>query len=407
MSNYQTDFLNALSITSQSLSGLMRDIREPDFQERVKIEEQSQMRLNQQLQDFKMEELEDRQDFRLTEMDEGQKDFLERISTQGIVTTKSTNAINEYNQGLNERDKKFDEEMRQARRDNDTEWFANNAKKIADSQTKFQKFLDENNYDYEKGRFFGNLIFDASRGFFAPEGAGMQRKRQQLGAREYDFETGNMVRRGDTLFDQRRNQEEVLKAIYEASGVSPQFQEEHSSTQQGFNALYGGLNMQDPASMLAARNLLNMQNDGLYAQMVVDNQKGFAMRNVLQSGATPEFDINEIVGNVSKNTKRDRFFGRSPEQRMELATATKNAYSSSLGLATMQAQYALEDKFGGINRSRQKEALKDLIEAKTLAERLMKDTKFGSTSKENIENYKQYYGDSIKMLNTWIQALQR
>ena len=52
MSNYQTDFLNALSITSQSLSGLMRDIREPDFQERVKIEEQSQMRLNQQLQDF-------------------------------------------------------------------------------------------------------------------------------------------------------------------------------------------------------------------------------------------------------------------------------------------------------------------------------------------------------------------
>ena len=141
--------------------------------------------------------------------------------------------------------------------------------------------------------------------------------------------------------------------------------------------------------------------------MVVDNQKGFAMRNVLEGGTTPEFDINQIVGNVSKNTKKDRFFGRSPEQRMELATATKNAYSSSLGLATMQAQYALQDKFGGINRSRQKEALKDLIEAKTLAERLMKDTKFGSTSKENIENYKQYYGDSIKMLNTWIQALQR
>ena len=53
MSNYQTDFLNALSITSQSLSGLMRDIREPDFQEKVKIEEQSQMRLNQQIQILK------------------------------------------------------------------------------------------------------------------------------------------------------------------------------------------------------------------------------------------------------------------------------------------------------------------------------------------------------------------
>lgn len=400
MSNYQTDFLNALSITSQSLSGLMRDIREPDFQEKVKIEEQSQMRLNQQIQDFKMEELDDRQAFRLTEMDKATEENLEQYKGQTIINFEDAKDRDEYF-NLNPDRAEQMQKIQQAIQERDTDWLRDNYKENMRLQRDIQIYAQKQQKKVNEQSWMNYLTF----GLFGYEGA--DRIQGDRSDYFYDKSTNQMVRRNDALFEQRRNQEDVLKAIYEASGVSPQFQEEHSSTQQGFNALYGGLNMQDPASMLAARNLLNMQNDGLYAQMVVDNQKGFAMRNVLEGGTTPEFDINEIVGNVSKNTKRDRFFGRSPEQRMELATATKNAYSSSLGLATMQAQYALQDKFGGINRSRQKEALKDLIEAKTLAERLMKDTKFGSTSKENIENYKQYYGDSIKMLNTWIQALQR
>jgi hypothetical protein len=400
MSNYQTDFLNALSITSNSLSGLMRDIREPDFQERVKIEEQSQMRLNQQIQDFKMEELEDRQAFRLTEMDKATEESLEQYKGQTIVNFEDAKDRDEYF-NLNPDRAEQMQKIQQAVQERDTDWLKDNYKENMKLQRDIQIYAQKQGKKVNEQGWINYLTF----GLAGYEGA--DRIQADRSDYFYDKSTNQMVRRGDALFEQRRNQEEVLKAIYQASGVSPQFQEEHSSTQQGFNALYGGLNTEDPASMLAARSLLNMQNDGLYAQMVVDNQKGFAMRNVLESGTTPEFDINKIVGNVSKNTKRDRFFGRSPEQRMELATATKNAYSSSLGLATMQAQYALQDKFGGINRSRQKEALKDLVEAKTLAERLMKDTKFGRTSKENIENYKQYYGDSIKMLNTWIQALQR
>ena len=400
MSNYQTDFLNALSITSNSLSGLMRDIREPDFQERVKIEEQSQMRLNQQIQDFKMEELENRQAFRLTEMDKATEESLEQYKGQTIVNFEDAKDRDEYF-NLNPDRAEQMQKIQQAVQERDTDWLKDNYKENMKLQRDIQIYAQKQGKKVNEQGWINYLTF----GLAGYEGA--DRIQADRSDYFYDKSTNQMVRRGDALFEQRRNQEEVLKAIYQASGVSPQFQEEHSSTQQGFNALYGGLNTEDPASMLAARSLLNMQNDGLYAQMVVDNQKGFAMRNVLESGTTPEFDINEIVGNVSKNTKRDRFFGRSPEQRMELATATKNAYSSSLGLATMQAQYALQDKFGGINRSRQKEALKDLVEAKTLAERLMKDTKFGRTSKENIENYKQYYGDSIKMLNTWIQALQR
>ena len=38
MANYQTEFLNALSITSSSIGGLMRDIREPSFEDKLRLQ---------------------------------------------------------------------------------------------------------------------------------------------------------------------------------------------------------------------------------------------------------------------------------------------------------------------------------------------------------------------------------
>ena len=199
---------------------------------------------------------------------------------------------------------------------------------------------------------------------------------------------------------------EVLDAIYAASGVSQEFAEENTETLNGLNAYYSSIDFNNPAEVIAANRLLSQQNQGLFAQVRFDDMQSMAMNNVLMQGDTPDFDIENIVGKID-DTKKDRFFGRSPDQRMEMAEARKNAYSSSLGLATLQAQYALQDKFAGVNTSRQKEALKDLIEAKTLAERLSTEQKFGSTKKADIDKNKAYYQESVKMLNTWINALQK
>ena len=127
MSNYQTDFLNALSITSQSLSGLMRDIREPDFQEKVKIEEQSQMRLNQQIQDFKMEELDDRQAFRLTEMDKATEENLEQYKGQTIINFEDAKDKDEYF-NLNPDRAEQMQKIEQAIQERDTDWLRDNYK---------------------------------------------------------------------------------------------------------------------------------------------------------------------------------------------------------------------------------------------------------------------------------------
>jgi glutaredoxin-related protein len=413
MSNYQTDFLNALSITSQSLSGLMRDIREPDFQDKLRMQEESQKRLNQQAQEFALERMDVGQQFTLEQMDESQQDTLERIGKQGMIQLENTKAIDEFRSTLGREDAVFYDDLRRtsAFKDQDAqfEYMKKNYKKIIKLDDKIQKFANVKQYKTRRGTGLGipNFLYDKTKGFIRLPGVGTDKLAQSLQGRQYQFETGLQLGRQDAFMQAEQDRKDYLEAVYNAAGVSPEFKEEHSSTQEGLNAYYGGMDFNDPASMLAARNLMSIHNQGIQAQMIVDNQKAFALNNVLQQGQTPDFDINQIVGNVTKSTPRDRFFGRSPNQRMELAEATKNSYASSLGLATMQAQYALQDKFGGINRSRQKEALKDLIEAKSLAERLMKDTKFGSTSKENIERHKKYYGDSIKMLNTWIQALQR
>jgi hypothetical protein len=117
--------------------------------------------------------------------------------------------------------------------------------------------------------------------------------------------------------------------------------------------------------------------------------------------------VEDIIAGVDKQVPKDRLLRRTPDNRMEYTAAQKNAYASSLGLVTLQAQYALQDKFGGINRDRQKEALKDLVQAKSMAEKLMKNTKFGSTPKDQIDRDKKYYQESIKLINTWMSALQR
>lgn len=411
MSNYQTDFLNALSITSQSLSGLMRDIREPDFQDKLRMQEESTKRINQQSQDFAMERMDVGQQYQLEQMDASQKDALERISQQGITQLENTKAIDQFRSTLKKDEALFYDDFRRQSAIKDQEaqfdYMSKNYKQIAKLENKITAFSAEQGYKTRKGKLIPNFIYDKSGGYIKLGKVGTDRLGQNLDQSRYEFETGLQLGRQGEFFQQQQDFKTVNDAISAAANVSPEFKQEYEETTSGLNAYYSNLDMNDPAQMLAAQKMFTMANQGLAAQMIVDNQKMSAMSQVLQANKTPEFSLEDVLLSADRAVPRDRMLRRSPDNRMELADARKNAYSSSLGLATLQAQYALQDKFGGMNRSRQKEAIKDLVEAKSLAEKLMNESKFGSTSKENIDKHKQYYGESIKMLNTWIQALQK
>jgi len=411
MSNYQTDFLNALSITSQSLSGLMRDIREPDFQDKLRMQEESTKRINQQSQDFAMERMDVGQQYQLEQMDASQQDALERISQQGITQLQNTKEIEQFRSTLGREDAKFYDDFRRQSAIEDQnaqfDYMSKNYKKIAKLENKITAFSSNQGYKTRKGKLIPNFIYDKSGGYIKLGKVGTDRLGQNLDKSRYEFETGLQLGRQGEFFQQQQDFKAVNDAIATAANVTPEFKQEYDETTSGLNAYYSNLDMSDPAQMLAAQKMFAMANQGLAAQMIVDNQKMSAMSQVLQANKTPDFSLEDVLLSADRAVPKDRMFRRSPDNRMELADARKNAYSSSLGLATLQAQYALQDKFGGMNRSRQKEALKDLIEAKSLAERLMNESKYGSTSKENIDKHKQYYGESIKMLNTWIQALQK
>ena len=96
MANYQTDFLQALSMAGNSLSGLMQDIREPTFQEQLKLREESQMRLNQQGQNFALERMGVDQDYALERMDKSTEEALEQYGGQKIIDFQDMKDRDEY-----------------------------------------------------------------------------------------------------------------------------------------------------------------------------------------------------------------------------------------------------------------------------------------------------------------------
>jgi len=410
MANYQTEFLQALGMASNSLSGLMRDIREPDFQDKLRMQEQSQMRLLEKQAGLQEERDILLQDFALDKMDAAQEDILER----GNNNFANQKDLDKYRAELSlDMRKKFDDYQLNFREKDATrqrKYIEDNFEDMIDVQVAMNRYSLEENVKMQKGTNIANWAYDKSGGRIMFPNVGTQKLQQDLQGRQYNFETGLLSSRQDTLargeFQRQLDFKDVMEAIYSASGVTQEFADENSETLNGLNAYYGSIDFNNPTEVIAAQRLLSQQNQGLFAQVRFDDMQSMAMNNVLSEGGTPDFSIEDIVAKVD-DTKKDRFFGRSPEQRMEMAEARKNAYSSSLGLATLQAQYALQDKFAGINTSRQKEAIKDLMEAKTLAERLSTEQKFGSTKKADIDKNKAYYQESIKMLNTWINALQK
>mgnify|MGYP001448068889 CR=1 FL=1 len=400
MANYQTDFLQALSMAGNSLSGLMQDIREPTFQEQLKLREESQMRLNQQGQNFALERMGVDQDYALERMDKSTEEALEQYGGQKIIDFQDMKDRDEY-LNLNPERAEQMQKIEQAIKERDTDWLRDNYEENIDLHKDIEIYAEKANKKVNEQDWLNYLSF----GMFGYEGKDkIQAERDDF---FFDKETGRMLRRNDEFYKQERDFREVNKVVEQAAGVSPEFSQENQDMQGGLNSYYGMFDLNDPNQMNAAHTFFRMQNEGMYAEMLVQNQKMTAMDAILGEGKTPELSVEDIIAGVDKQVPKDRLLRRTPDNRMEYTAAQKNAYASSLGLVTLQAQYALQDKFGGINRDRQKEALKDLVQAKSMAEKLMKNTKFGSTPKDQIDRDKKYYQESIKLINTWMSALQR
>ena len=400
MANYQTDFLQALSMAGNSLSGLMKDIREPTFQEQLKLREESQMRLNQQGQNFALERMGVDQDYTLERMEKNTEENLKQYGGQKIIDFEDMKDRDEY-LNLNPERAEQMQRIQQAIKERDTDWLRDNYKENIDLHKDIEIYAEKANKKVNEQSWTNYLTF----GMFGYEGKDkIQAERDDF---FFDKETGRMLRRNDEFYKQDRDFKEVNKAVEQAAGVSPEFSQENQDMQGGLNSYYGMFDLNDPNQMNAAHTFFRMQNEGMYAEMLVQNQKMTAMDAILGEGKTPEFSVEDIIAGVDKQVPKDRLLRRTPDNRMEYTGAQKNAYASSLGLVTLQAQYALQDKFGGINRDRQKEALKDLVQAKSMAEKLMKNTKFGNTPKDQIDRDKKYYQESIKLINTWMSALQR
>jgi hypothetical protein len=419
MANYQTDFLTALGMASDSLGGLMKDIRKPTFQEEVLIREQSQARLNQQQQNFVLESKGVDQDYHLERMDKGLDIDIEKMTKQTDLNLKEfkgqtmmqfTDAKNrdEYFNRNPERAKDV-QGIQHALEMGDWEHIRKNYQTIQDINTEIKKSAVLSDAEIKEQDWLN--FFTGWQPFGpAPGGGwgypGTDKLGEKDAHRTNDLQIDLEKNRRTAFRDQTKDFQAVDKVVAEAAGVSSEWSKEHSDVQKGLNTYYENIDWSDPIQTEAAFGLMSMQNQGLYANMMVQNQKAMAMNNVLGSGATPEYSIKDIVEGAGEEVSNDKWFGRrSAGNVAELATVQKNSFQSSLGLSALQANYALNDKFEGINGKRQKEALADLVEAKTLAEKLSNQS-FGNMSQKDSNQLKAYYGESGKMIDSYIRALK-
>tara|TARA_R100000742_G_C4276674_1_gene97922 strand:- start:289 stop:1536 length:1248 start_codon:yes stop_codon:yes gene_type:complete len=414
MANYQTDFLTALGMASDSLGGLMKDIRKPTFQEEVLIREQSQARLNQQQQNFLLEAKGVDQDYHLERMDKGLDIDIEKMTKQTDLNLKEfkgqtmmqfTDAKNRdaYFNRNPERAKDV-QDIEQALKDGDYEYIKKNFQKITNLNKDIEKAAVTAGHEVREQswvNFFTQWLPGGGFGY-----RGSQKIEGDEARWKNDLQIDLEMKRRTKFRELSRDFQQVDEVLAQAGGVSTEWSKEHSDVQKGLNTYYENIDWSDPIQTEAAFGLMSMQNQGLYANMMVQNQKAMAMNNVLGSGATPEYSIKDIVEGAGEEVSNDKWFGRrSAGNVAELATVQKNSFQSSLGLSALQANYALNDKFEGINGKRQKEALADLVEAKTLAEKLSNQS-FGNMAQKDADQMKAYYGESRKMIDSYIRALK-
>ena len=165
MANYQTDFLQALSMAGNSLSGLMQDIREPTFQEQLKLREESQMRLNQQGQNFALERMGVDQDYALERMDKSTEEALEQYGGQKIIDFQDMKDRDEY-LNLNPERAEQMQKIEQAIKERDTDWLRDNYEENIDLHKDIEIYAEKANKKVNEQDWLNYLSF----GMFGYEG---------------------------------------------------------------------------------------------------------------------------------------------------------------------------------------------------------------------------------------------
>lgn len=414
MANYQTEFLNALSITSSSIGGLMRDIREPSFEDKLrlqtKVSEESQMRLMDK-QHYQQTQTMDRGQIQALErMDETQKNAIDYMQKNYGAGLKNFKDQKEFSQGLDKKWSEWQLQFSSKVKDKNFEWMKDNQKEINQYKAIEARWARDNQRELIEGSFMGNSLnglFGTNEGKASFEGRmtkKMQKNQQPNQKNQYEFETNLGLERGQEGFEQKVGQQELVSLM--TQGTSPDYQAQRSEQQSGIAGYLSTLNMNDADERAAATSLMHIGLESQNANLKVNMMKMNAMNTTLASGDTPKFDPDNIMSNVNKPKKDGLLFkSYSADNANTLLSSQRNAFGSTLSLATMQGTAALEGKFSGINTSLQKEAIKDLLATREQAIVLGKQ-KLKNVGGEKLKSHNEYYKHAVKEIDNYLVTLK-
>lgn len=414
MANYQTGFLQALSLTSSSMSGLLRDIREPDFEDKLrlqtKVAEESQMRLMDKTQSQQMEMAEQSQGFALERMDQQHTnaiDYMKKNYGAGLQNFKDQK---EFSQGLEKEWQEWQLEFSSKVKDKNFQWMEDNQKKVQQYRAKEARWARDNQRELIEGSFMGNALngwFGTNEGEASFQGRmtkKMQKNQQPNQKNQYEFETNLGLNRNQDTFEQRLGQNELVKAM--TVNTSQDYTDQRQEQNSGVAGYLSNLDMSEQSNRAAAQSLMHISLEASNAQLKTSMMRMNAMNNTLVAGDTPDFDPNKVIAGYDKPKKDGLIFrSYSAENANTLIKGQQNAFGGALSLATLQGGAAVQDKYQGINTSRQKEAIQDLLAVKDQAERLSTQ-KLKNVDPEQLKQSQQYYKYAIKEVDNLLMTLK-
>lgn len=449
MANYETEFLKALSMATSATSGLMRSIREPDYEEKLAMETERKKELMAEQQKFDMEKMEFQEASKMIDRELETAKFYDGLNFQSIenglnrgLQIEMQNQKLDYDateaqkhrdwMSLNREDLQdfdlnkmiLDNELKVgsaltilgAQTDADIRKMIFNAELTTSSKKQVLKFAD----DLRDGNVSSDMLLSVEQyKALTPLVVNRQKELAKIGLQDFkdkakfmsDEEiggffgnlTGGFIGNEGTLYTKGRINRNLANKYFE-NVTLPQNQEMYDigvGRRLVEEEMFNNVDPQQKVSTTnAANNLL-----GLYGSegMDLSNPDVFnAMyQNMKFQGKAAAAELMNYDVNFDDISSQPSTLFRGKKAHKEYLTKNKNVYTQMTGILGMQAEQLIARSLKGLDVDNKKEVIADLKAAAKQADRLQSSAK--KAGEDDLYNtfvsQGNYFNNYLKLLD--------
>jgi hypothetical protein len=392
MANYSEEFLNALSRTAGSLTGLMETIKEPDWREKMAYE--SQLSTKSQIAVLKATGKEERQTIGFEdELQYGSREHQAALNIdQTEFETRMEKGLLDFKSNLNKEEAKLAHNLliKQATHKHGLSKEEN--EQLSKLKRKEYEAARDADFEYHAGDFkFRMYGIGTKTGVMNLE----QSQRERMLGLETEYErslmtAGSDLRKGESEFEHNLNRDSELLTNYLLKG---ELGYRHKLDMQRLDQTH-----RTDVELEALRSVLNMERMHLDANLknqLLNQERMYAYEEAgyMATSGLGDVDFTDVRSPV------DTWFGNYESQGAQEARAQ---FSGMLSLYHTQIPGALKAKVVNPDSYAVKEAIRDAEKAAETAINL-----YNFAKDEGYDDDAKYYANAIEHLRTQKERLEQ